>query len=159
MSWRGLTLTGKNDYLSLCQLPRKVIFFIAMHRPQLSTFQKIVWIAYLAVALVFIQGVRLHVHTYSHDPLISDHTHQLQAHFEHDTSEKDHPDEVGQIDLSQKGFLKQQTLVSLVIALCAVVIMLLPRRPGSRISWLLNSRKPLVSRPSGLRPPLRAPPL
>lgn len=130
-----------------------------MYRSQLTTFQKIVWVAYLALALVFVQGVRLHVHTYNHDPLTSDHTHQQQAHVDHGSLEQGHPDEVGQIDLSQQGFLKKLTLGSLVIALFAAVILLLPRRLGSRISWRPYRHAPLLSWPFSLRPPLRAPPL
>lgn len=130
-----------------------------MHRSQSEPFKKILWVAYLALALVFVQGVRLHMHTYSHDPTTSDHAHQQQAHFDQDASEKGHPDEVAQIDLSQQGFVKKLTLGSLIIALFATVILLLPRRLRSRIAWPLNSRIPLVSRPFSLRPPLRAPPL
>lgn len=130
-----------------------------MQKLQSDTFKKILWVAYLAIALVFVQGVRLHVHTYNHDPVTSDHAHQQQAHVDQFALEKGHPDEVGQIDLSQKGFLKQLPLGSLVIALFAMVIMLLPRRLCSRILWPFNSRIPLVSRPFSLRPPLRAPPL
>lgn len=130
-----------------------------MHRSQLTTFQKILWVAYLAVALVFVQGVRLHMHTYNHDPVTSDHAHQQQAHVDQFALEKGHPDEAGQIDLSLKGFLKQLSIGSLVIALFAAVILLLPRRLCSRITWPFNGRIPLVSRPFSLRPPLRAPPL
>lgn len=131
----------------------------AMYRSQLTTFQKIVWVAYLAIALVFIQGVRLHVHTYNHDPATSDHAHQQQAHVDYDASKQGHPDEVDQIDLSQQGFLKKLPLGSLVIALFVAVILLLPRRLGSRISWRPYRHAPLLFRPFSLRPPLRAPPL
>lgn len=130
-----------------------------MHHSQSEPFRKILWVAYLALALVFVQGLRLHVHTYSHDPVTSDHAHQEQAHFDADAPAQDHPDEVAQIDLSQQGFVKKLTLGSLVIALFAAVIMLLPRRLYSRNSWPFNRRIPLVSRPFSLRPPLRAPPL
>lgn len=130
-----------------------------MHQSQLTTFQKFFWVAYLALALVFVQGVRLHVHTYSHDPVTSDHVHQQQAHADHDALEKGHPDQVGQIDLSQQGFLKKLTLGSLFVALFAAVLLLLPRRLCSRVSWRLNYQIPIISRPFSLRPPLRAPPL
>lgn len=130
-----------------------------MQQSQLSALKKLFWVAYLAVALVFIQGARLHVHTYSHDPAASDHAHQEQAHIDYGASGKEHPDEVGQIDLSQQGFLKKPTLGSLFIVLFAAVIMLLPRCLGSQVSWRPDHRILFVSRPFGLRPPLRAPPL
>lgn len=130
-----------------------------MCRLQLTTFQKTLWVACLIVTLVFIQGVRLHMHVYSHDPVTSDHTHQLQAHVDYNVPEKEHPDETGQIDLSQKGGLKKLPLGSLTIALFAAVLCLLPRRLCSQLSWRLLHFPPPVSRVLSLRPPLRAPPL
>lgn len=130
-----------------------------MHQSQSTTFKNILWVVYLAIALVFIQGARLHVHAYSHNPATSDHAHQDQAHFDYDASEKGHSDEVVQIDLSQQALLKNLTLGSLVIALFAAVVMFLPLRLCTQVPWRLNRRAPLVSWPFSLRPPLRAPPL
>ncbi len=33
-----------------------------MHQSQLITFKNILWVVYLAIALVFIQSARLHAH-------------------------------------------------------------------------------------------------
>jgi len=128
-----------------------------MHRSQLTLFKKILWVVYLAIALVFIQGARLHVHIYSHDQATPDHAHQAQAHFEF--SEKVHPDEMGQLDLSQQGLLKNLSFGSLIIALFVSVIVILSPRLCTQVPWRLNRRAPLVSWPFSLRPPLRAPPL
>jgi len=130
-----------------------------MQRSQLTTVKKILWVAYLAIALVFIQGARLHVHTYSHDPATPDHAHLEQAHFDHGSQEHGHPDELGQVDLSQQGFLKKLIIGSLAIAVFFTVIMLLPLSPSSRRLRYFIHRTPIHSQCFGLRPPLRAPPL
>ena len=121
--------------------------------------RKTLWVFYLAVALVFIQGARLHVHIYNHDPATSDHGHQEQAHFNYDTSETGHPDEVAEIDLSQQGLLKSVSFGSLVIALFVAVIVILSPRLLTRVPWRPDRRGPLASWLFRLRPPLRAPPL
>ncbi|MBZ0070125.1 MAG: hypothetical protein K8I04_00120 [Gammaproteobacteria bacterium] len=159
MGWWALELARKIDLQAIANYPQQLIFFIVMHRSQSDTFKKVLWVAYLAIALVFVQGVRLHVHTYNHDSATSDHTHQEQAHFDTVGTGQHHPDEVAQIDLSQDGFLKKLPLSSLVIALFAAVIMLLSRRPASQVSWRPDRRILPLSWPFSLRPPLRAPPL
>ena len=130
-----------------------------MHRSQLTTLTKIFWVAYLAIALVFIQGARLHMHTYDHESTTSEHAHQEHGHVDYGVSAKKHPDQVGQIDLSQQGVLKKLPPGSMVIALFSAVILLLPRRLCSRISWRLYRHAPFLSSAFSLRPPLRAPPL
>ena len=127
------------------------------HAPLLV--RKTLWVFYLAVALVFVQSARLHVHVYDHDPVTSDHAHQEQAHFNYDTSETGHPDKVAEIDLSQQGFLKSVSFGSLVIALFVAVIVILSPRLLTRVPWRFGRRVPLASWPFSLRPPLRAPPL
>lgn len=121
--------------------------------------RKILWLFYLAVALVFVQSARLHVHVYDHDPVTSDHAHQEQAHFNYDTPETGHLDEVAEIELSQQGLLKSVSFGSLVIALFAAVIVILSPRLLTRVPWRFGRRIPLASWPFSLRPPLRAPPL
>jgi hypothetical protein len=126
--------------------------------------RKIPWVLYLgvfylAVALVFIQGARLHVHFYDHDPVTSDHVHQEQAHFNYGASETGHPGEVAKIDLSQQGFLKTLSFGSLAIALFVAVIVVRLPRLLIRVPWRHDRRGPLVSWLFNLRPPLRAPPL
>ena len=128
-------------------------------RGQLTTLKKIFWVTYLAVALVFIQGARLHMHTYDHEPTTSEHVHQDQSHVDYGASGKKHPDEVGHIDLSQQGALKKLPLGSMVLALFAAVILLLPRRFCSQVLWRLYRHTRFLSSPFSLRPPLRAPPL
>lgn len=121
--------------------------------------RKTLWVFYLAVALVFIQGSQLHVHFYDHDPTTSDHGHQEQAHYNHDTLETGYPDDVAEIDLSQQGFLKNLSFGSLVIAFFVTVIIVLSPRLLTRIPWHHNRHVPLASWSFSLRPPLRAPPL
>ena len=130
-----------------------------MLQSQLTIFKNILWVVYLAIALVFIQGARLHVHVYDHDPVTSDHAHQEQIHFHYKASETGHPDEVAEIDLSQQGLLKSLSFGSLVIALFMVVIVILSSRLLTRVPWRSDRCGPLASWLFRLRPPLRAPPL
>lgn len=120
---------------------------------------KNLWVFYLAVALVFVQGVQLHVHVYDHDPVMSDHGHQEQAYFHYDASGTEHPDEVAEIDLSQRGILKSPSFGSLVIALFLVVIVIISTRLIVRVPSRPERHGPLASWLFRLRPPLRAPPL
>ena len=130
-----------------------------MHQSQLTTFKTILWVAYLAIALVFIQDARLHVHVYDHDPVTSDHSHQEQVHFHYEASETGHPGEVAEIDLLQQGLLKSFSFGSLVIALFVAMIVILSSRLLTRVPWRPDRRGPLASWLFRLRPPLRAPPL
>lgn len=130
-----------------------------MHQSQLITFKNILWVVYLAIALVFIQSARLHAHVYDHDPVTSDHGHQEQAHFHYEASEAGHPDGVAEIDLLQQGLLKSLSFGSLVIALFVAVIVILSSRLLTRVPWRPGHRGPLASWLFRLRPPLRAPPL
>jgi hypothetical protein len=91
-------------------------------------FNKIVALGYLVIALVCIQGMRLHMHTDTHTSSTPDHAHLGQAHFSYDASEAEHPDEGATIDLSQQGLLKKSSLGSLAIALLmALFVLWLPR--------------------------------
>ncbi|MEW5757664.1 MAG: hypothetical protein AB1810_15315 [Pseudomonadota bacterium] len=130
-----------------------------MDRSRLATLKKIIWIVCLAVALVFTQGVQLHLHTYSHDPVTPTHEHQAQAHFDHDTLGHGHADDLGQVDLSQEGFLKKLSQSTLVFAVLFAVILLVPGSLCSKVFWRLYRNTPLPAAAFVLRPPLRAPPL
>lgn len=121
--------------------------------------KKNLWVFYLAVALVFVQGVQLHVHVYDHDTVASDHGHQEQAYFHYEASATGHPDEVAEIDLSQRGLLKSPSFGSLVIALFAVAIVVPSTRRLVRVPGRPDRQGPLASWLFKLRPPLRAPPL
>ena len=127
------------------------------HAPLL--IKKALWVFYLAVALVFVQGAQMHVHVYDHDPVTSDHAHQEQAHFHYEVSETGHPDEVAEIDLPQQGLLKSLSFGSLVIALFVAVIAILSSRLLTQVPWLPDRRGPFAAWFFRLRPPLRAPPL
>ncbi|MEE9493722.1 MAG: hypothetical protein V3W04_10145 [Gammaproteobacteria bacterium] len=132
----------------------------SMCRSHASFFiRKILWVFYLAVALVFVQGGRLHLHVYDHDPATSGHDHQEQAHFRYGISETGYPDEVAEVDLSQQGLLKSLSFGSLVIAFFVAVIVILLSRLLTRVSWLPDRYGPFTAWLYRLRPPLRAPPL
>ena len=128
-----------------------------MYRSRLKTAKKTLLAGYLAIALVFMHGLRLHVHIYDHDQTASDHAHQVQAHVAYAAAETAHPDEVAEIDLSPDGFLKKLSSGTLIIAMIMAVLMLMPRRRCVRIALHLERR--IATPPFSLRPPLRAPPL
>ena len=130
-----------------------------MYRSHLKAVKKILWVGYLAIALVFFQGLRLHVHAYNHDPATSDHTHKMQAHLGYEVSDTGYPDELTEIDLSQNGVLKNLFSGTLIIALFMAAIMFLSRRRSTQISWRPGRLVAFIARPFSLRPPLRAPPL
>ena len=125
----------------------------------LLSMGKPLWVIYLTIAIVFVQGVRLHVHVYDHEPLLSNHGHQEQAHFHHEASAVEHPGEVAEIDLSSQGFLKTFSPGSLVLALFALVVFIFPYRLLPRLPWPPDPRDSRKTLLYGLRPPLRAPPL
>jgi hypothetical protein len=131
-----------------------------MRWSRLSLFKKILVVAYLATALVFIQSARLHIHTYDHDPATLDHLHHEQAHFDFSdaANEAGIADDGAQIDLSQQGLLKKLIVASLLVALFAVAIFL-PLAPQSQFARRLLGRIQPLPWPFSLRPPLRAPPL
>lgn len=124
-----------------------------------SPLGRLLWVAYLAVALVFIQGMRLHLHVYDHDPATPEHAHLEQAHFAYDATETGHSDEIAKIDLSHQGALKTLSLGALAIALFAVLLLLLSPGLCSQLAWRRYRLLPRNLSPDGLRPPLRAPPL
>jgi len=120
---------------------------------------KIPWILYVIVSLIFIQSLKLHVHTYNHDTNLSVHTHSGQMHFSYNVSQPAAPDEVAEIKLDQFGFVGKVTGDVLGIALITVI---------SALLLVTNTRSPLIPRVSpspvhrgrdAFPPPLRAPPL
>jgi len=123
--------------------------------------QRLLWVFYISVALLFVQGARLHMHSYGHDLTTSNHTHheQLETHFDHSVLESGHADEVAEIDLSQQGFLKKHSLTALLVTLIIAVVAVLLRNLIIPVPWRYDRRIPSGSLPSSLRPPLRAPPV
>jgi len=125
----------------------------------LLLMRKPLWVIYLAIAIVFVQGVRLHVHVYDHEPLSSSHAHQQQAHFHHEAAVVEHPGETAEIELSIQGFLKTFSPGSLVLALFALVVFVFSFRLLPQLPWPPDPRDSRTALRYGLRPPLRAPPL
>ena len=123
-----------------------------------TLMRKTLWVYCLAFTLVFVQGAQLHVHTYDHDSAASEHTHQGQLHFNHDSLETGHPDEVAEIGLSQQGLLKSFSPVIVFFAFMTVIVFF-SSRLLSQAPWPPDHRGLLAALLFRLRPPLRAPPL
>lgn len=120
--------------------------------------RKTLWVCYLAIALLFVQGMRVHAHVYDHDSVMSDHGHLEQAHFHDETSDTGHSEEVSEVELSQQSRLQSVSLGSLFIAFFAVVIIILSSRLLSRVPRPPDHQGPRAAWFFKLRPPLRAPP-
>jgi len=122
------------------------------------TAKKLFWIAYLALALIVAQAVKLHIHAYSHASS-TDAEHTQQAHFAYQLSDVGtSSDELCQIDVPQHGVLKKIALAVLFIALPLVLLLFLPRGLCSPPDWRRTRRIAFADWLFSLRPPLRAPP-
>lgn len=129
-------------------------------RQSKSPLLDLVWIAVLTVALLFMQGTRLHSHAHAHEPAILEHAHPHQVHSVHESLEDHaHPDHPSQIDLSVQGVCKELFNGSLMAAVWFTVIVLLALNVGSQGPWPSGRGEPFTPRLSGLVPPLRAPPV
>lgn len=130
-----------------------------MSRTRLTPFKKIVALGYLVIALVCIQGMRLHLHADNHASSTADHAHLGQAHFSYGTSEADHPDQGATIDLSQQGLLKKSSLGSLAIALLMALFVLWLPRLCMQALRRRNHTALFIPRYASLPPPSCGPPL
>ncbi len=122
------------------------------------------------MALLGVQGVKLHVHNLGHDhgqqhghisaEETGDHSHLSVAHFSSDISHTDHHDEItSEVDAGQDGLLIKVSSSILLLALLATTFTLfmpgfyrytfhLRRENDTNIPWRYH-----------ISPPLRAPPL
>lgn len=117
------------------------------------------WVMYLVLAVVFVQGVRLHLHAYVHEPVKANHIHQDQVHTDYSTFDEQHADEMVEIDLTSQSILKKFVLGSLIIALLAVIVVLLTRVANRCGVWRPDHRTLFTPWRGCQPPPLRAPPL
>ena len=108
------------------------------------------------------QGLRVHLHSYDHDPATADHTHTQPVHAGLFDNGDDHPDQVAEVDLTKEALLtKLKNFLSglLVAVLVLVADILLPHRREIRVP---QRREYLIYLPpwhDSPPPPLRAPPL
>lgn len=131
-----------------------------------ATRRNILMVVYLAVALVFVQGAQLHLHTYSHDhdsghsTGIVGHAHHNMAHSAHDLSGSGHADEaMSGVDITPAGLLKNPPSGLLALALLtAPGMLLIPAALATAPRHRRRHYHPLTGWHS-YRPPLRAPPL
>ena len=113
----------------------------------------------MILSMLFVQGLQLHVHTYTHKAELLGHVHYDTAHSVFDISQEVHADEIAQHDMNHSGLMSKLSdtpllaviLISLLLILCIQICSHLAR-------YYL---KPFcVKNFSGhIRPPLRAPPL
>ena len=130
------------------------------------------WASFLALALVFVLGMKLHIHVHA-DHLHGDntdqqHTYQFDHHnvhlgnahdAEHDSSQHHNDIDTTAIDISPEGLYKNISIIALAIALVGTIVLLLsPRAPALSIRHHRNDPPPIQGGHNTL-PQLRAPPL
>ena len=115
----------------------------------------------LVFALLFVQSMQVHMHTYSHDDAATlGHVHHDQLHSEFVFSHQQHADELTQVDLSYSGFINNLSVNVLpLLFVFAVLILALADRQYSLIRWDYFRRVLALPWRGRLQPPLRAPPL
>ena len=123
-----------------------------------SSFLTGLCLAYLAIAVLFCQGMHMHVHLYDHAPATIDQAHQNYVHLASEADEI-HADKVANIDLVKPGVVKQISFDSPLVALITTVIILLALPFYTRVSWRRDHRVPFLPWRGSQPPPLRAPPL
>ncbi len=125
----------------------------------------LLWIGYLAFALISIQIANLHFDIYDHhhhssEVEISEHQHPSVTHVCTSVCDSGHAhDSTTEVNLTPEGVVKKTSLNSLTVALMIwTIILLIHRRPIIFSKHRNNDLLPALWR-STLRPPLRAPPL
>lgn len=119
------------------------------------------WVIYLALAVVFSQGVHLHMHddTHSHGFATQDHQHTYEAHFPHDGAHDHHHGEAhAEIDVTPEGLLKKLGANPMMATLLFAAILLSLPHLSTGVTWRRDDDAPAIRQTDSLRPPLRAPP-
>lgn len=147
------------------------IKIVPMLRKHLPINRHILWICYLIVTLIFVQGAQLHLHLYDHhhdynqhnvvNIDIGDHQHLDQVHSAHHISDAEHSlDFVTTVDIDIESFQKKlsSVVLSIIVFLLVSIILVLPRQ-CVRTLWRRYRNTPLLNLRCAITPPLRAPPL
>ncbi len=151
-----------------------MIFLYCIDYADMNSFRQrnrrtlLLWSLLLCLALLFAQGVKLHVHSldHGHDNHHShaineagDHGHLSKAHFTHDTSHNDHHDGVvSEVDISPDGLLKNVQNNFFAIALFALFFTLMTFVSSRQLVQYCRESKLILHSYYVLSPPLRAPP-
>lgn len=126
---------------------------------------KLVWLLYLTLTFIGVQGVNIHLDVYDHqhhaeEAITSVHDHHSSTHICGTTCNVNHGHEsITELDITPEGIVKNLSSSSLILALLtSVIFVYLAPRCCVRISWRRNPNTlPLWQ--FALRPPLRAPPV
>lgn len=120
---------------------------------------KLIFLSGIFIAMLFVHGLKVHVHTYTHDADTLGHTHYTMAHSVFDFSHQPHADEVAQLDQSHAGFVGKISSLPM-LAVLLVCLLLIPRSNRCKhLSRHVLQQTPHTRLDVQLRPPLRAPPL
>lgn len=108
--------------------------------------------------MLFVHGLKVHVHTYTHDADVLGHTHYTMAHSVFDFSHQPHADEVAQLDQSHAGFVGKISSVQLLAVLLVCLLLVARSNRCCHLSRYFLRQIPYTQFAAQLRPPLRAPP-
>jgi len=119
---------------------------------------KLIFLLGIFISMLFVHGLKVHVHTYTHDADTLGHTHYTIPHSVFDFSHQPHADEVAQLDPSHAGVVGKISAVQM-LAVLLVCLLLIPRSNRcNHLSRYVLREKPHTQFEGQLRPPLRAPP-
>jgi hypothetical protein len=124
------------------------------------------WVLLLSLLLLSLQGVRLHVHNYSHEheqqgvaEACVDHVHADEVHLAIAAAEDHHAGAMSELEITPEGIPSHSTFPLLAWALVAASILLYPPVASGIILRRRSQRWRPPLRYRALPPPLRAPPL
>ena len=119
---------------------------------------KLIFLSGIFISMLFVHGLKVHVHTYTHDAATLGHTHYTMAHSVFDFTHQPHADEVAQLDQSHDGFVGKISALPM-LAVLLVCLLLIPRSNRCKhLSRQVLRQIPFTRFDAQLRPPLRAPP-
>ena len=124
----------------------------------------LLWIGYLAFALISIQSANLHFDIYDHhhhssDMEISEHQHASVTHVCTSVCDSDHAhDSTTEVNITPEGVIKNLSNSLAAVLMIWMIVLLFQRRHITLSKHRNNDLLPRLWR-STLRPPLRAPPL
>lgn len=140
---------------------------ILVQRMQKRTL--ILWVLLLSVALLCVQGTKLHVHSFGHDheqrhsitpEVATEHLHHSGIHLTTDVSHADHHDEVvSEQDVNPQALLKKISSYGPMLAIFVIAFTFLVHSFNVITLHYRRDNDLIITRRYILSPPLRAPPL
>ena len=119
------------------------------------------WMICLAFAVIFAQGVHLHIHddNHSHHVATPEHSHPHKPHFAHNAAHSEHHGEAhAELDIIPDGLLKKVSFDPMLATLLLAAILLFLPCLSARVIRRRYDNAPPIRWLTALIPPPRAPP-